>query len=364
MNALLEVFRMEEVKAERNLTGGCSARTCATDPLRHSGWPLLLSDHPEASFFHGRPWARVLPDPYGHKPIYFCSFADDQLQETLPVMEVNSPWTGRRGVSLPFTDFCPALQVGGDAQRDLFEMALAHGRKNRWRYLEVRGRGHPSPGATSSVGFYGHEIDLALGQEALFQGLDGAIRRGIRKAAESGLKVNFSNTIESIQTFYALHCRTRRRHGLPPQPFRLFENIAEHVLGLGYGFVATIRFNERPIASAVFLNNNRQAIYKFGASDYAFQHLRPNNLLMWEAIKRYAENGFSRLHLGRTSLFNEGLRRFKLGLGAREEKIDYYRYDFREDSFVTGVDRSEGWFNRVFRYMPRPLLRLAGELIY
>ena len=62
---------------------------------------------------------------------------------------------------------------------------------------------------------------------------------------------------------------------------------------------------------------------------------------MWEAIKRYAENGFSRLHLGRTSLANEGLRRFKLGLGAREEKIEYYKYDFRKESFVSDVDRAE-----------------------
>src|SRR6266404_1106807 len=182
MNGLLEMLRMEEVKAGRNLAGARSARAYATDPLRHSGWDLLLSDHPETSFFHGRPWARVLHDTYGHKPVYFCSFADDQLQELLPVMEVNSPWTGCRGVSLPFTDFCPPLNGGSDAQRDLFEMALAHGRKNRWRSLEVRGRGYALPGATSSVGFYGHEIYLAHGREALFKGLDSAIRRGIRKA--------------------------------------------------------------------------------------------------------------------------------------------------------------------------------------
>src|ERR1051326_5278411 len=181
MNALLEVFRMEEVKAERNLTGGCSARTCATDPLRHSGWPLLLSDHPETSFFHGRPWAHVLHDTYGHKPIYFCSFADDQLQETLPVMEVSSPWTGRRGVSLPFTDLCPPLGTVNHAPRELFEMALGHGRANRWRYLEIRGRGYTPPSAIPSVAFHGHEIDLEPGYETLFKGLDSAIRRGIRK---------------------------------------------------------------------------------------------------------------------------------------------------------------------------------------
>ena len=86
--------------------------------------------------------------------------------------------------------------------------------------------------------------------------------------------------------------------------------------------------------------------------------------MMWNAIKRYAEHGFARLHLGRTSLANEGLRRFKLGLGAREERIEYYKYDFLEESFVRDTDRAEGWFNRVFRLLPSPLLRLAGSLLY
>src|SRR5258707_9771513 len=211
MNGLLEMLLMEEVKAGRILAGARSARAYATDPLRHSGWDLLLSDHPETSFFHGRPWARVLHDTYGHKPVYFCSFADDQLQELLPVMEVNSPWTGCRGVSLPFTDLCPPLKAGSAAHRTLYDMALEHGRKNRWRYLEVRSSGYSWLGINPSLAFYGHEIDLAPGQEKLFKGLDSAVRRGVRKAQDSGLRVDFTNTLESIQAFYALHCLTRRR---------------------------------------------------------------------------------------------------------------------------------------------------------
>src|SRR5439155_23428949 len=127
----------------------------------------------------------------------------------------------------------------------------ANGRKNYWRYLEVRSNGYASPGAIPSLAFYGHEIDLEPGQEALFKGLDGTIRRGIRKAKESELRTDFSNTLESVETFYALHCLTRRRHGLPPQPFRFFENIAKHVLQDGHGFVATTRLEERPVAAAV-----------------------------------------------------------------------------------------------------------------
>jgi hypothetical protein len=176
--------------------------------------------------------------------------------------------------------------------------------------------------------------------------------------------VRFSNCFDSIRTFYALHCLTRRRHGLPPQPVRFFENIARYVLAPGHGFVATVRWEDRPVAAAVFFNHNRKAFYKFGASDYAFQQLRPNNIVLWEAIKRCAESGFDTLHLGRTSLANEGLRRFKLGFGAREEIIQYYKYDFVKQTFVKEFDHSAGWFRCLFGCMPLPALRLAGEMLY
>ena len=105
-------------------------------------------------------------------------------------------------------------------------------------------------------------------------------------------------------------------------------------------------------------------LYKFGASDYASQELRPNNLMMWEAMRHSAVQGYATLHLGRTSLDNEGLRRFKLSLGAIEQTMQYSRYDFRSGGFVPGADRTKGWFNSVFGCLPLPVLRLAGRILY
>ena len=132
----------------------------------------------------------------------------------------------------------------------------------------------------------------------------------------------------------------------------------------GQGFIAIARQEGRPLAAAVFLHDGRQALYKFGASDYAFQQMRPNNLVMWAAMNHCAERGLATLNLGRTSLSNEGLRRFKLGLGAEEEEICYAKYDFASKLFVRDVDRVEGWFNWVFARLPLPLLRLSGAVLY
>ncbi|HXP59915.1 MAG TPA: GNAT family N-acetyltransferase [Dongiaceae bacterium] len=349
---------------EREKVAGRPRLPVAIDPLRHPAWDALLAGHPESSFFHGCAWAQVLHETYGHQPAYFGRLAAGELADLLPVMEVSSPWTGRRGVSLPFTDFCAPLAASEADGHALYDAALAYGAQRGWRYLECRGTVPGCPGASPSLAFHGHVIDLQTGPDALFKGLDAAVRRGIRKAEAAGLQIEFGVDLESVRTFYALHCQTRKRHGLPPQPFRFFENIARFMLHHGEGSVLIARTGPTPVAAAVFFHHGRQALYKFGASDYASQRLRPNNLLMWEAMKRYAGEGFTRLHLGRTSLANEGLRRFKLGFGAAEHRIEYTRYDFSRRDFVGDTDRAGGWFNHLFRRLPLPLLRLAGRALY
>jgi hypothetical protein len=63
-------------------------------------------------------------------------------------------------------------------------------------------------------------------------------------------------------------------------------------------------------------------------------------------------------------LSNEGLRRFKLSLGADEQTVSYDRYEFKRSAFVTEEDRAEGSLNKLFRILPSPLFRLAGRVLY
>jgi len=304
----------------------------------------------------------VLHETYGHRPFYFCRLVNGQLKELLPVMEVSSLFTGRRGVSLPFTDFCPPLR-----NRDsgfLHDLAMEKGWERKWRYLECRSDRHSWPDSSPSLVFYGHVINLDRTPQTIRDGFKGATRRNLARAEAAGLQISFDDSLESIRTFYSLHSLTRRRHGLPPQGFGFFERIARHVLGSGHGFVVIARAGNQPVAAAVFFHQGGRAIYKFGASDYAFQHLRPNNLVLWEGIKHYAANGFATLHLGRTSLSNEGLRRYKLGFGAREHRIENCRFDFLKHAFAEKHRAAKETSSCVFRCLPIRLLRLAGRMLY
>jgi len=81
-------------------------------------------------------------------------------------------------------------------------------------------------------------------------------------------------------------------------------------------------------------------------------------------MKWLAKQGNARLHLGKTSLANEGLRKFKLNLGAAEQRIEYVKFDLGTDRFVVEQDGIAGWHNRVFRALPVFMARRAGELLY
>ncbi len=339
------------------------------DLTRAEGYHEWLAEQPDATVFHTSHWARVLSDTYAHQPHYLSVLDGQRHVASLPLMEVNSRWTGRRGVSLPFTDLCG--QLGEDGKGRIVRAALQLGQKRAWRYVEFRGpvsRGEEGVAdfpPEGSVRFWGHEVPTEGSVNEIFGGFDDSVRRAVRKAEKAGLRAEVSSAPESMERFYRLHCLTRRRHGVPPQPYKFFESIARNVLACGHGFVVLASTQDKTAAGAVFFNFGESGIYKFGASDGAMQHLRPNNLAMWEGLKACRERGCKRVHLGRTSMGNAGLRRFKLGFGAAESIIEYYRYDYRMGRWIQAKDRAEAsWINRLFRLLPMGGLRLAGRVLY
>jgi hypothetical protein len=305
----------------------------------------------------------VLTEAYGFRPVYHVVRNERGLRGVLPVLEVSSWLTGRRGIGLPFTDEC--VPVGWDEGwcQAAFDAAVVHGRDQGWKYLELRG-GFGLSGAPVSTAFWGHRLRLEADEPTLLAGLESSVRRAIRKAEQSEIVIEFSRDLLSLRQFYCLLCQTRKKHGVPPQPWSFFASIHRQVLAAGHGWIVLARHRGKPVAGAVFFQGGRIAIYKYGASDAAHQDLRANNLVMWAAIKRFAREGFAELDFGRTSMFNAGLRRFKLGWGAREVPIEYCRFDLRREAFVAVPDAAAGWHNRVFRLMPVPLARLAGRLLY
>jgi hypothetical protein len=279
-------------------------------------------------------------------------------------MEVSSWITGRRGIALPFTDELAPLAPDAAAFGCLHREALVLAGQRHWKYFECRGGRDLFGDAPASESFLGHRLDLTAGESAIFSHFGKTNRGAIRQAGESGLKIEFSRDLEAIRAFHGLMCMTRRRHGVPPQPFSFFACVQRHVLAENQGWVVLARHNGLPVAGAVYFHFGKTVIYKYGASDEKFNLLRGNNLVMWEAIRRHAGEGFATLDFGRTALDNEGLRRFKLSWGTAERTIGYVRQELPSRRFRAARAPSAGWSTRIFRAVPGPILRLIGAVLY
>jgi hypothetical protein len=279
-------------------------------------------------------------------------------------MEVRSPFTGRRGVCLPFSDVCEPLIFQPEVAGSLRDRLLCFAQERRWKHLEIRGGKSFQLAPAAATTFCGHTLTLSSEREEMLDRFASSVRRAIRKAERNQVSAVVARNHQAIRDFYKLHAQTRRRHGLPPQPVRFFLSIYEHIIKPGLGFVVLARRASRPIAAAVFFRFGKNALYKYGASDERFQEFRANNLAMWQGIQLLARTGVEKLHFGRTECENDGLRRFKLSWDTQEETIDYFRIDLSGRECLTPAGREFGLHKRVFSRLPLLFNRLAGSLIY
>jgi hypothetical protein len=306
----------------------------------------------------------VLHESYGYKPLYFASFENGRLSCLMPFMEVDSWLTGRRGVSLPFTDQCPAIVAEQMVFQDTVKKVIGYGQKAGWRYIEWRDGRYFGEEARPSESYYAHELSLSKTEKELFSGLRDSTRRNVKKAAKTDVSVKVAQSLDSVRSFYRLNCVTRKRHGLPPQPLSFFKMVFEHVISKSHGIVVFALSAGKVIASSVFFHFGKSAIFKYGASDLAHQELRANNLVMWEAIKWFREKGFETLDLGRTELDNEGLLQFKRGWGVKESRIGYHRYDMKKKMFRKEHSMAAKLMNKAFTHTPVEMLALLGRTLY
>jgi hypothetical protein len=320
--------------------------------------------HRDATIFHSTAWARVLVDTYGHHPCYVQMSLNGNLLALVPMMEVQSVLTKSRGVCLPFSDYCAPLTFSSFGNELVTQKLQQIAHERCWSYFELRSHSIIPHDVPASESYYGHSLDLKIGSEALISNFSSSVQRAVRKAQRSGLSVSLQASPDAMAQFYKLHVRTRRRHGVPPQPRSFFINIQRHLISAGYGFIVLVECQKRPVAGAMFFKLGRHAVYKFAASDERLQELRANNLAMFEGIKYLAEQGAETLHFGRTDKENEGLRRFKLSWGATEEEIGYARFEMASGSWKHSRDGRSTLHKHIFRASPIWLNRLAGAMIY
>src|SRR4029077_8977833 len=133
----------------------------------------FVARHVRASLFHSSPWLKALNHTYGYPVVgYTTSAPGEELKDAVVFCRVESWLTGRRLVSLPFSDHCEPLV---DRQEDLQVLIAAveeETRREKWRYFEIRPLTTMAIRTslhTTTTHYTFHELDLESDLETIFQ---------------------------------------------------------------------------------------------------------------------------------------------------------------------------------------------------
>jgi hypothetical protein len=338
------------------------------DPVLDPRWTHFIDGHARASVFHSPAWLEALRRTYGYEPLALTTSAPGtEVRDGLLACHVKS-WFAERLVSLPFSDHCEPLV---DQARQVDEI-LAQVKRGvdagAWRSAELRPESSVlvasglDTGSAPRESFWLHRLDLTPGLDALFARFHrSCVQRAIRRAERAGVQYEAGSSEPLLGRFYGLLRLTRRRHGIPPQPFSWFRNLVAC-----FGERLTIRIaskDRRPIAGMLTLAFRTSLVYKYGGSDATFHRFGGMPFLFWKLIQEAKMQGFHELDLGRSEIGQPGLIAFKDRLGASRTRLTYYSYPPAVSGCAVN-GRTRRVARHVFRRLPDPALSLAGRLLY
>ena len=341
------------------------------DPLSDERWSDFLQRHPNSSVFHTRPWLSALLHTYGYPPIAFTTSPPrEELRNAVVYCKVDSWLTGRRLVSLPFSDHCDLL-VDTEPDVESISSALADQQQRlKLRYIEFRPTGALATLAWEhrcDVSYCLHRLDLTPSLDTLFGNLHkDSAQRKIRRAEREGLTYQEGRSECLLESFNRLWLLTRRRHMAPPQPVNWFRNLIEY---FGEALKIRVAFKDRkPVAAILTLRYKHVLTYKYGCSDPEFHSLGGMHLLLWRSIQEAKRDGLHVFDLGRSHWRNRGLITFKDRWGAARSVLTYSRIGELTPASRARFPQRTGWKERIVRsisrHLPNPMFRALGALVY
>jgi hypothetical protein len=313
---------------------------------------------------------RSLQATYDFEPVAFTSTPpESQLCDAVLFCRVNSWLTGRRLVSVPYSDHCEPLaedesvnEICAKLEREVRERRLRYFELRPLRQLAVRDVDY-WPGGN----YYSHVLDLTPGLDALYRRFHpSSVQRKIRRALKEGLECREGPADDLLDSFCRLLALTRRRHGIPAQPKIWFQNLIRF-----FGDALKIRVamaNGEAVASILTIRHKDTLVYKYGCSDARRHQLGGMQLLLWNAIQEAKRDDFKALDLGRSDADQAGLLQFKERWGSERRPLTYLRYTNAASAKADGAEPKEDWRIKAARQLvalvPNQMLTPVSRFLY
>lgn len=342
------------------------------DPWKDARWDAYVASHPRATVYHTGGWIRIVCEIGRYPSLCLLQEHDGRVTGVMPLAAVESMVTGRRISTLPFSDMCFPLADDAAASAALLARAREIRGERRAAFHEMRGLpalrsglDAEAPGYAHSGHFYNFVLPLSDDAEAVRVNFSQkSVRYNINRAEKSGVTVERGGTSD-VDAFYGLYVSTRRRHGIPPQPRRLFQQMMGEAREEIGARLLLAKYEGHPVAAAITLRHRATTYLKYEVTDDRHRNLGAVHAMLWNSIRDAVKDGDQFYDFGRTAADNPGLCEFKKRWGTTQSEMPYY---FDPPSNGVSVVKSDSLkyrlFTGAFRRMPAGLAVPIGERIF
>ncbi len=347
------------------------------NPLKDSRWDTFVHEHKFGWICHLSSWQEVLEKSFSNlKGNYFVlvNTNNNQIIAGLPVFFVKSWLIGNRLVSQPFTTlFDPLISTSNELSL-LLEGAFDFFREKKYQYLELRTLDSfnliKDERFISNNYYKYHYLNLDCPLNEIWSHFHRTcIKQRITRAENSNLKLIILDNNEKLRTFYNLYLQTRKKIGLPPQPYKFIKSLWDMFYNKKMLDILFASYNGKVIACLMLLKFNQRVSVEFACSDPNYWNMSPNHYLFWEAIKLAVSEKYKVFDFGRTSPDNKGLMDFKKRWGTTMVDIHHFYYfidkNINNNKTIEKSERaSYKIINKIIMKLPDNLVELIGNFFY
>jgi hypothetical protein len=166
-------------------------------------------------------------------------------------------------------------------------------------------------------------LDIFLG-EGEVENLVSKMRNKVKAAIKNGLSVRVGDK-GNLETLVQQYHHTMEKNVAEDYyffPKEFFYNLV-NILDDRNVTLLEVIYEDKVIASTIFLHYNDYVAYFLTGSDQEYLNLRPYNLLMSYAATEFKKEGYKFLHLGGGYSSNDELYRFKKTF-TKKDPLDFY----------------------------------------
>lgn len=326
--------------------------------------PFLITDK-RATIYHHPAWLKAISKTFGHTAYYLILENNNaEIEGLFPFIAATSIITGKRIISLPFTNYCDPL-----LDKEIFAEAIEEIKEAlpEFRELDIRTLGDYSDSlkkfSLDSL-YFTHILILGGSIDETFKSFHPtSVRASIRRSEKHHLGVRQGTNLDDLKSFYHLEVSLRKRLSLPPLPFLFYKNIWHELSKYDLISIPLIIKDDKVIAAGFILNFKDTYYLEYTASNRRFINSYPNHKLFFEVIKTAHLKHATKVDFGRSSIDNESLIKFKEKWNTTSILINHYHVP-KKTIIKKKQHHLKKYLMKINSLLPEKVLELQGRLIY